>query len=154
VRCFAEERGASLVEHALRALNTLSTGKEGARVAVRSGSSGDHARAYREVMPAGPALRVGDAALCGLVDGTTPHVGGPITPAAGVATVLIGGMPAAVANLAPGGIACASPAPNGIAQGSLTVLIGGFPAARIGDLTMHGNPIAPGPGAPTVIIGG
>ena len=31
----------------------------------------------------------------------------------------------------------------------LTVLIGGFPAARLGDQSMHGTPIAPGPGCPT-----
>ncbi len=105
-------------------------------------------------MPAGPALRLGDVALCGLVDGTTPHVGGPITPVASIPTVLIGGAPAAVANGAPGGIVCASPAPNGIARGSMTVLIAGFPAARAGDTTLHGMPIAPGPGALTVIIGG
>ena len=65
--------------------------------------------------------------------GSKPHVGGPITPAAAVPTVLIGGMPAAVANTIPGGIACVSPAPNGIAMGSVTVMIGGFPAARLGD---------------------
>jgi uncharacterized Zn-binding protein involved in type VI secretion len=105
-------------------------------------------------MPVGPALRVGDMAVCPLVDGVTPHVGGPITPAASVPTVLIGGMPAAVANGMPGGIVCASPAPNGIAMGSATVLIGGFPAARVGDTSMHGVPVVPGPGAPTVIIGG
>ena len=105
-------------------------------------------------MPPGPALRAGDTALCPLVDGVTPHVGGVITPAATVPTVLIGGAPAAVANAMPGGVVCVSPAPNGIAQGSATVLIGGLPAARLGDLTMHGTPIAPGPGCPTVIIGG
>jgi uncharacterized Zn-binding protein involved in type VI secretion len=105
-------------------------------------------------MPTGPALRVGDTALCPLSDGPKPHAGGPVTPAAGVPTVLIGGMPAAVANALPGGIVCVSPAPNGIAAGSLTVLIGGFPAARVGDLSLHGTPIAPGPGCPTVIIGG
>jgi uncharacterized Zn-binding protein involved in type VI secretion len=105
-------------------------------------------------MPTGPALRAGDTALCALTDGPKPHVGGPITPVATVPTVLIGGAPAAVANSIPGGIVCVSPAPNGIAQGSMTVLIGGFPAARLGDLTMHGTPIAPGPGCPTVIIGG
>lgn len=93
-------------------------------------------------------------ALCPLSDGPKPHVGGPITPGAAVATVLIGGMPAAVANGMPGGIVCVSPAPNGIASGSVTVLVGGFPAARLGDLTMHGAPIAPGPGCPTVLIGG
>lgn len=105
-------------------------------------------------MPPGPALRAGDSALCPLVDVVTPHVGGPITPAAAVVTVLIGGQPAAVANGLPEGIVCVSPAPNGIAMGSTTVLIGGFPAARIGDLSLHGTPIGPGPGCPTVIIGG
>jgi uncharacterized Zn-binding protein involved in type VI secretion len=105
-------------------------------------------------VPTGPALRLGDTALCTLSDGPKPHVGGPITPAATVPTVLIGGAPAAVANAIPGGIVCVSPVPNGIAQGSMTVLIGGFPAARLADLTMHGTPIAPGPGCPTVIIGG
>ncbi len=105
-------------------------------------------------MPTGPALRAGDVALCPMFDGPKPHVGGPITPAAAVPTVLIGGMPAAVANAAPGGIVCVSPAPNGISVGSSTVLIGGFPAARLGDLSMHGVPITPGPGMPTVIIGG
>ena len=28
------------------------------------------------------------------------------------------------------------------------------PAARLGDLTSHGTPLAPGPGAATVLIGG
>ena len=105
-------------------------------------------------MPPGPALRAGDTSLCPLFDGPKPHGGGPITPAAAVMTVLIGGMPAAVANNMPGGIVCVSPAPNGIAMGSTTVLIGNFPAARLGDLSLHGTPIAPGPGALNVIIGG
>ena len=105
-------------------------------------------------MPAGPALRASDMVVCPLMDGPKPHVGGAITPAATVQTVLIGGLPAAVANAVPGGIVCASPAPNGIAMGSMTVLIGGFPAARLGDLSMHGTPIVPGPGLPTVVIGG
>ena len=30
----------------------------------------------------------------------------------------------------------------------------GVPAARIGDMTAHGTPLAPGPGCPTVLIGG
>jgi uncharacterized Zn-binding protein involved in type VI secretion len=30
----------------------------------------------------------------------------------------------------------------------------GQPAARIGDTTSHGTPLGPGPGAPTVLIGG
>jgi uncharacterized Zn-binding protein involved in type VI secretion len=99
------------------------------------------------------ALRVGDMAMCPLSDGPKPHVGGPITPAAAVMTVLIGGQPAAVANGMPGGIVCVSPAPNGIAIGSMTVLIGGFPAARLGDNSVHGAPIGPGPGCPTVLVG-
>nr|WP_156268553.1 PAAR domain-containing protein [Kocuria sediminis] len=99
-------------------------------------------------------MRAGDTALCPLTDGPKPHVGGPITPVAAVPTVLIGGLPAAVANGVPGGVVCVSPAPNGIATGSATVLIGGFPAARLGDLTLHGAPIAPGPGLHTVVIGG
>ena len=105
-------------------------------------------------MPTGPALRVGDTALCPLFDGPKPHGGGPITPAAAVLTVLIGGRPAAVANNMPGGIVCVSPAPNGISMGSMTVLIGNFPAARLADLSMHSAPITPGPGCLTVIIGG
>jgi uncharacterized Zn-binding protein involved in type VI secretion len=28
------------------------------------------------------------------------------------------------------------------------------PAARVGDLTSHGTPLGPGPGCPTVLIGG
>jgi len=30
----------------------------------------------------------------------------------------------------------------------------GQPAARVGDTTSHGTPLAPGPGSPTVLIGG
>jgi len=30
----------------------------------------------------------------------------------------------------------------------------GQPAARTGDLTSHGTPLGPGPGSPTVLIGG
>jgi uncharacterized Zn-binding protein involved in type VI secretion len=100
-----------------------------------------------------PALRVGDMAMCPLSDGPKPHLGGAIMAAAAVNTVFIGGQPAAVANALPGGIVCASPAPNGIANGSTTVMIGGFPAARLGDMSLHGTPIGPGPGCPTVSIG-
>ncbi len=30
----------------------------------------------------------------------------------------------------------------------------GLPAARVGDATAHGSPLGPGPGCPTVLIGG
>ena len=105
-------------------------------------------------MPTGPALRAGDMVVCPLMDGPKPHVGGPISPAAAIPTVLIGGMPAAVANGVPGGIVCVSPAPNGIVMGSMTVQIGGFPAARLGDQTHHRTPLSPGPRCPPGLNGG
>ena len=91
-----------------------------------------------------PAARVGDP---------TAHPGAITGP--GVATVLIGGMPAAVV----GDLhACAMPPlagphpPTPITKGSATVLIGGRPAARMGDLVGCGAPIILG--MPTVEIGG
>lgn len=90
-----------------------------------------------------PAARVGDP---------TGHPG--VVSGPGVATVLIGGLPAAtVGDLH----ACSFPAPTPhpptpIVQGSASVLIGGKPAARLGDLAGCGAPIVAG--APTVLIGG
>lgn len=94
-----------------------------------------------------PAARVGDNHLCPLVNGSVPHVGGPIL-GPGVPTVLIGGMPAAVVGDL---VTCAGP-PDSIAVGSTSVLIGGVPAARLGDLTSHGGSIIVG--LLTVNIGG
>lgn len=100
-------------------------------------------------MPTGPAIRVGDMTICPLFTGVVPHVGGPVI-GPGTPTVLIGGMPAAgLGDL----VTCIGP-PNSIVIGSATVLIGGKLAARMGDLCAHGNPLLPGPGCPTVIIGG
>jgi uncharacterized Zn-binding protein involved in type VI secretion len=93
-----------------------------------------------------PAARVTDFHACPMVTGTVPHVGGPVL-GPGVATVLIGGMPAAVLG---DSAACAGP-PDTIVAGSATVLIGGKPAARLGDSTAHGGTIAAG--EPTVQIG-
>jgi len=65
----------------------------------------------------------------------------------GVATVLIGGMPAAVVgdmhvcSMPP--VAGPHP-PSPIALGSFTVLIGGRPAARVGDISGCGAPIVMG----------
>lgn len=91
-----------------------------------------------------PAARVGDP---------TGHPGTVAGP--GVATVLIGGPPAAVV----GDIhACAMPPlagphpPNPFPKGSATVLVGGRPALRLGDVAGCGAPIVSG--APTVLIGG
>lgn len=91
-----------------------------------------------------PAARVSDPS------GHPGTITGP-----GVATVLIGGKPAAVVG---DSHACAMPSPGGphpttpIASGSKTVLIGGRPAARVGDLAGCGAPIVKG--ALTVLIGG
>jgi uncharacterized Zn-binding protein involved in type VI secretion len=93
------------------------------------------------------AARVGDMHTCPLVNGTVPHVGGPVLPPGGP-TVMIAGMPAArVGDM----LTCVGP-PDTIAAGSGTVMIGGMPAARMGDSTAHGGTITVG--APTVNIGG
>lgn len=94
-----------------------------------------------------PAARVGDMTA----------TGDPIT-GPGVATVLIGGMPASVV-----GDLVAGPTVTGaIAMGSMTVLISGRPAARVtaqvaGANTVTGVPVTTvvgPPGCPTVLIGG
>lgn len=93
------------------------------------------------------AARVTDMHVCPMVNGTVPHVGGPVLPA-GCPTVLIGGMPAArVGDMC----LCTGP-PDSIVKGSATVQIGGMPAARMGDSTAHGGMIVIG--CPTVLIGG
>ena len=73
----------------------------------------------------------------------------------GVATVLIGKMPASVVGDMH---ACTMPPtagphpPSPFAKGSMTVLIGGRPALRMGDMSGCGAPIISG--EPTVVIGG
>jgi uncharacterized Zn-binding protein involved in type VI secretion len=91
-----------------------------------------------------PAARVTDpTAHPGLISGP------------GVATVLIGGLPAAVLGDMH---ACSMPPlagphpPTPIVKGSATVLIGGRPAARVGDMSGCGAPIIMG--MFTVEIGG
>jgi uncharacterized Zn-binding protein involved in type VI secretion len=92
-----------------------------------------------------PAMRVGDMTMTG--DAIT----GP-----GVATVLIGNMPAAVM----GDLVSGAAVVGAITMGSPTVLIGGRPAARMSSLVTGANP-ATGvpvtttlgtPGCPTVLI--
>ena len=83
--------------------------------------------------------------VCPMVNGTVPHVGGPILPP-GCPTVMIGGQPAArVGDM----LTCSGP-PDSIIMGSATVMIGGMPAARLGDSTAHGGVIVAG--CPTVNI--
>ncbi|MCB2206170.1 PAAR domain-containing protein [bacterium] len=92
-----------------------------------------------------PAARVGDMHVCPLVNGTVPHVGGPVI--VGAPTVLIGGVPAARVG---DPCTCVGP-PDSIAMGSATVFIAGMPAARVGDTTAHGGSIILG--SPNVMIG-
>jgi len=85
------------------------------------------------------AARVGDMHTCPMVNGTVPHVGGPVIPP-GCPTVMIGGVPAArVGDM----LTCTGP-PDTIAAGSSTVMIGGMAAARLGDSTAHGGAIVAG----------
>ncbi|MFD3971077.1 PAAR domain-containing protein [Streptomyces cyaneofuscatus] len=109
-----------------------------------------------------PAARSGDSTVHGGVIGPPP----PGAPA--VATVWIGGRPAAVTTSVapprPGTVhACVIPPhaalaaanvilPNPAAALRGQVLIGGMPAARVGDKTTCGAVILTG--APNVIIGG
>lgn len=101
-----------------------------------------------------PAARTGDLTVHGGLIGTPPP------GAAAVATVLIGGRPAAVvgslhvcvvpphAALGPGNVILPNPAAAATGQ----VLIGGLPAARMRDTTSCGAQIVGG--APNVLIGG
>ncbi|MEJ2209154.1 MAG: PAAR domain-containing protein [Anaerolineae bacterium] len=92
-----------------------------------------------------PAARVGDMTV----------TGDPIT-GPGVATVLIGGLPAAVV----GDLVSGATVIGSITMGSPTVLIGGRPAARLtsqvsGAHAVTGVPLTTAvgpPGAPTVLI--
>jgi uncharacterized Zn-binding protein involved in type VI secretion len=90
-----------------------------------------------------PAARVTDLST---------HGGTLIGP--GNSTVLIGGMPAAVAT---DQHVCAIPLPahaptvSPFPMGSTTVLIGSMPALRVGDTCICGA--APAVGEPTVLIG-
>ncbi len=94
-----------------------------------------------------PAARITDMHTCPMTTGIVPHVGGPVI-GPGVATVLIGKLPAAVVG---DSCTCVGP-PDTIAMGSTTVMIGGQPAARMGDSTAHGGSIVLG--ELTVMIGG
>ena len=91
-----------------------------------------------------PAARITDP---------TAHPG-TITPP-GMPTVMVGGLPAAVAS---GMHTCMLPPPAGphsptpFPTGSATVQFGGLPALRVGDMSGCGSPIVAG--LPTVEIGG
>lgn len=97
-----------------------------------------------------PAARLTDMHTCPMVTPglpPVPHVGGPVI-GPGVATVLIGKMPAAVVG---DNLVCVGP-PDVIVKGSSTVMINKRSAARMGDTTAHGGSVVIG--CPTVMIGG
>ncbi len=91
------------------------------------------------------AARISDMHVCPMINGTVPHVGGPVVK--GEPTVLISMMPAARVSDT---CVCVGPIDT-ISSGSSTVFIGSSPAARLGDSTAHGGKIVTG--SPTVIIG-
>lgn len=93
------------------------------------------------------ASRLTDMHVCPMVTGVVPHVGGVIS-GPGMATVLIGNMPASVM----GDMAVCVGPPDTIVKGSATVLIGNKPAVRMGDTCSHGGTVVLG--MPTVLIGG
>ncbi|MFM9996897.1 MAG: PAAR domain-containing protein [Phycisphaerales bacterium] len=104
-----------------------------------------------------PAAQVTGMHICPMQTptpaGPIPHVGG-IIQGPGAATVMVGGMPAAVVGDMCMCVLPAGPTPcDSIVKGSATVMFGGKPAARAGDSTAHGGTLAP-PGCPTVMIGG
>jgi len=93
-----------------------------------------------------PAARLTD------ITATGDTITGP-----GVATVMIGGLPASVLGDMVSGAACV----GSIVMGSVTVLIGGRPAARMTSQVAGSNPITGVPvstvvakGQPNVLIGG
>ena len=95
----------------------------------------------------GPAATVGSMHVCPMLNPGTPpppHVGGPVSQ--GVATVLIGGKPAATV----GSMCTCAGLPDTIVMGESNVLIGGMPAATVGSTTVHGGIITVG--EPTVLI--
>jgi uncharacterized Zn-binding protein involved in type VI secretion len=94
-----------------------------------------------------PAATLTTMHVCPMVTGIVPHVGGPVL-GPGIATVLIGMLPASVVGDT---LVCVGP-PDTVIKGSATVLIGGKPAARMGDTTAHGGTIIVGNF--TVMIGG
>ena len=96
-----------------------------------------------------PAARITDLHVCpmqtpGIIP--IPHIGGPII-GPGAATVLIGGLSAAVEGDM---CVCIGP-PDKISKGSATVTCEGKAAARMGDATAHGGKLLSM--CPTILIG-
>ena len=91
-----------------------------------------------------PVATLGSMHVCPMVNGTVPHVGGPVTQ--GDPMVLINGKPAATIGSM---CVCVGP-PDVIAQGAPNVLVNGKPIATLGSMTAHGGTITVGD--PTVLV--
>ena len=92
-----------------------------------------------------PIATVGSMHVCPMVNGTVPHVGGPIS-GPGAPNVLINGKPAAIMGDL---CTCAGP-PDVAVMGNASVLINGKPVICQGDMTAHGGTIVIGEANVTV----
>lgn len=96
-------------------------------------------------MPGKPIATVTSMHTCPMVNGTVPHVGGPVV-GPGAPNVLVNGKPAALMGDT---CTCTGP-PDTIIQGNPSVMINGTPVATLGSMTAHGGSIVMG--EPTVMI--
>lgn len=94
----------------------------------------------------GPIATIGSMHVCPMVNGTVPHVGGPIT-GPGTPNILVNNKPAAVM----GDMCVCTGPPDVIAQGAPSVLFNGKPVVCLGDMTAHGGVITLG--EPNVMVG-
>jgi len=89
----------------------------------------------------GPVALKGHHHICPAVDGTTPHVGGPIVHCQ-QSFVTYNGIPVALVG---DKLLCkGTNTLDTIVTGSSCVKINGIPVARLGDLTAHGGVIVEG----------
>ncbi|MCG8699158.1 MAG: PAAR domain-containing protein [Bacteroidales bacterium] len=96
-------------------------------------------------MPGKPVATLGSMHVCPLVNGTVPHVGGPVS-GPGAPNVLVNGKPVAIM----GDMCVCTGPPDTIVQGNPSVLINGTPVATMGAMTAHGGSITVG--EPNVMI--
>ncbi len=94
----------------------------------------------------GPIATLGSMHVCPMVNGTVPHVGGPVT-GPGTPNILVNNKPAAVM----GDMCVCTGPPDVIAQGAPSVFFNGVPVVCLGDMTAHGGAITVG--EPNVIVG-
>lgn len=94
----------------------------------------------------GPIATIGSMHICPMCNGSTPHIGGPIS-GPGAPNIMINGKTAALM----GDICICVGSPDMIAQGAAAVFFNGIPVACQGDITAHGGIITEGEA--NVVIG-